>query len=72
MHPLFFLILENLNLKVGVKNILVIGSSNMDLIAVVDRFPKPGETIGKAVFKEMYGGKEAKTRPLRPEGPKDM
>ena len=41
------------------KNILVIGSSNIDLIALVNRFPRPGETVGDAVFKKMFGGKGA-------------
>ena len=29
----------------GKPEILVVGSSNMDLISYVDEFPKPGETI---------------------------
>lgn len=41
------------------KNVLVVGSSNVDLIAKVDRFPLPGETVGNAVFTKMFGGKGA-------------
>lgn len=41
------------------KNILVIGSSNVDLIAQVDHFPLAGETVGDAVFTKMFGGKGA-------------
>lgn len=40
-------------------NILVIGSSNVDLIAQVDQFPLAGETVGNAVYSKMYGGKGA-------------
>jgi len=29
----------------GKPQILVVGSSNMDLISYVDAFPKPGETV---------------------------
>ncbi len=39
--------------------ILVIGSSNIDLITKVSRLPKPGETIGSADFYQVYGGKGA-------------
>ncbi|MCF8346450.1 MAG: ribokinase [Bacteroidales bacterium] len=38
---------------------LVIGSSNIDLIAQVERFPQPGETIGNAIYSKMFGGKGA-------------
>ncbi len=40
-------------------NILVIGSSNMDLIIEVPKLPKPGETIGSGTFFKKYGGKGA-------------
>ncbi len=39
--------------------ILVIGSSNIDLIMHIPRFPKPGETILAKDFKMAYGGKGA-------------
>lgn len=39
--------------------ILVIGSSNIDLIAKVDRFPKAGETIEGQFFLQAFGGKGA-------------
>ncbi|MBN1131934.1 MAG: ribokinase [Bacteroidales bacterium] len=40
-------------------NVLVVGSSNVDLIARVSRFPDPGETVGDAVYKKVFGGKGA-------------
>jgi ribokinase len=39
--------------------IVVIGSSNMDLIMQVERLPKPGETITGGVFSRAFGGKGA-------------
>ncbi len=39
--------------------ILVIGSSNIDLIMQIPRFPKSGETILAKNFKTAYGGKGA-------------
>ena len=39
--------------------IVVIGSSNMDLIIQVERLPKPGETITGGVFSRAFGGKGA-------------
>lgn len=39
--------------------ILVIGSSNIDMTAKVERLPRPGETIGNAVFMQANGGKGA-------------
>ncbi|OUQ51278.1 ribokinase [Alistipes sp. An116] len=38
---------------------VVIGSSNMDLISVVERMPRPGETVGGARFMQAFGGKGA-------------
>ncbi len=40
-------------------NIVVIGSSNVDMIAKVEHLPKPGETVGGAVFSQAFGGKGA-------------
>ncbi|MBC7743965.1 MAG: ribokinase [Flavobacterium sp.] len=39
------------------KNILVIGSSNTDMVVKTDRFPKPGETILGGEFFMFGGGK---------------
>jgi ribokinase len=41
------------------KSILVIGSSNTDMIVQVDRLPKPGETILGGEFTSAAGGKGA-------------
>ena len=41
------------------KKIVVIGSSNVDLIMQMQRLPKPGETISGGVFTQTYGGKGA-------------
>lgn len=41
------------------KRICVIGSLNTDLVAVIDRFPKPGETITGREFGVYPGGKGA-------------
>src|SRR6056297_2233885 len=41
------------------KKILVIGSSNTDLIAQVNSFPKAGETIKGLSFSQAMGGKGA-------------
>jgi len=41
------------------KKIVVIGSSNVDLIMKMDRLPKVGETITDATFMQVYGGKGA-------------
>jgi len=40
-------------------NILVIGSSNVDLIMQMDRFPAPGESVFGKKFEQVYGGKGA-------------
>ncbi|MDW3647772.1 MAG: ribokinase [Bacteroidia bacterium] len=39
--------------------VLVIGSSNVDLIMQIDRLPRPGETITGGVFTQVMGGKGA-------------
>lgn len=39
--------------------IVVVGSSNMDLIAQVDHLPQPGETVPEAKFIQAFGGKGA-------------
>src|SRR5512137_1891495 len=41
------------------KSILVVGSSNTDMIIKVDRIPKPGETILGGEFVTAAGGKGA-------------
>jgi ribokinase len=41
------------------KKIVVIGSSNVDLIMKMDRLPEKGETITDAQFYQVYGGKGA-------------
>ena len=39
--------------------ILVIGSTNMDIIALVDHLPVPGETVGNGRLARAHGGKGA-------------
>jgi ribokinase len=39
--------------------ITVVGSINLDLVARSDRLPRPGETVGDAVFSRFPGGKGA-------------
>ncbi|HSA94993.1 MAG TPA: PfkB family carbohydrate kinase, partial [Acidobacteriota bacterium] len=41
------------------KNILVVGSSNTDLIIRVPRIPRPGETVLGGDFSTAAGGKGA-------------
>ena len=41
------------------KKIVVIGSSNIDLIMKMDHLPEKGETVTDAVFMQVYGGKGA-------------
>lgn len=41
------------------KKICVIGSINTDLIATVENFPKPGQTVTGSFFDTTYGGKGA-------------
>jgi len=40
-------------------NIVVIGSSNVDLIMKMERLPKVGETVTDSVFMQVFGGKGA-------------
>ena len=40
-------------------SLTVVGSINIDLVARVDRLPKPGETVGGATFRRVPGGKGA-------------
>lgn len=42
-----------------VADIVVLGSANMDLVAQVDRLPRPGETIAGRGFSTVPGGKGA-------------
>lgn len=39
--------------------VLVIGSSNIDMVAKVDHLPVPGETVGNAEYFQVFGGKGA-------------
>jgi ribokinase len=41
------------------KNILVIGSSNVDQVIFSDHLPKPGETVSGGKFMQVFGGKGA-------------
>ncbi|MEL6922945.1 MAG: PfkB family carbohydrate kinase, partial [Bacteroidota bacterium] len=41
------------------KKILVIGSSNVDLIMQMERIPRIGETLTNGTFSQTYGGKGA-------------
>jgi len=41
------------------EKIVVIGSSNIDLIMKMDHLPEKGETVTDAVFMQVYGGKGA-------------
>ena len=40
-------------------SITVVGSVNLDLVAQVERLPRPGETVTDAVFQRVRGGKGA-------------
>ena len=40
-------------------NLTVVGSANLDLVARVDRLPRPGETVTDAAFSRVPGGKGA-------------
>ena len=37
--------------------VVVIGSSNIDMVAQVNHLPAPGETVGDANFMQSLGGK---------------
>ncbi len=39
--------------------IVVVGSSNIDLIMKMERLPRPGETVTEAEFAQVFGGKGA-------------
>lgn len=39
--------------------IVVVGSSNIDMVAQVEHLPTPGETVGDACFMQLLGGKGA-------------
>ena len=39
--------------------IVVVGSSNIDMVAQVSHIPAPGETVGNARFIQPFGGKGA-------------
>ena len=41
------------------QNIVVVGSSNIDLIVRLSHLPKPGETVGHGVYSQAHGGKGA-------------
>lgn len=41
------------------QHIVVVGSSNIDLIVRLDRLPKPGETVGNGKYSQAHGGKGA-------------
>ncbi len=43
----------------SVPSITVVGSVNLDLVAQVERLPRPGETVTDAVFRRVPGGKGA-------------
>ena len=48
--------------------IVVIGSSNIDMVAQVSHLPAPGETVGDACFMQLLGGKGVKIKLLRQHG----
>lgn len=54
----FVLITHYSNLK-SMNKIVVIGSSNVDLIMKMDHLPEKGETVTDAIFMQVYGGKGA-------------
>ena len=41
------------------KKIVVIGSSNVDLIMKLERLPRRGESVPDGIFMQTYGGKGA-------------
>lgn len=41
------------------QRITIIGSSNIDMVAQVPHLPKPGETVGNAIYMQSFGGKGA-------------
>ncbi len=46
-------------MNISKKNIVVIGSSNVDMVIKADRLPKPGETVIGGEFHKAAGGKGA-------------
>lgn len=46
-------------MKLNHMNVVVIGSSNIDMVAQVNHLPAPGETVGNANFMQVFGGKGA-------------
>jgi len=46
------------------KKIVVIGSSNVDLLMKMDHLPEKGETVTDAGFMQVYGGKGANQEKL--------
>ena len=42
--------------------VVVIGSSNIDMVAQVNHLPAPGETVGDASFMQSLGGKRSEER----------
>lgn len=53
------LISHRRNIKLMKNKIVVIGSSNVDLLMKMDRLPEKGETVTDAIFMQVYGGKGA-------------
>jgi ribokinase len=45
--------------SLSVARVAVVGSVNLDLVARCERLPRPGETVGDAVFQRIPGGKGA-------------
>ncbi|MGM5631941.1 ribokinase [Apibacter raozihei] len=43
----------------GTNKILVIGSTNVDMVIKMKKLPLPGETVGNGKFEQSYGGKGA-------------
>jgi ribokinase len=41
------------------RRVVVVGSSNIDLIMKMERLPRPGETVTEAEFAQVFGGKGA-------------
>jgi len=44
---------------VSAPSVTVVGSVNLDLVARVERLPRPGETVTDALFRRVKGGKGA-------------
>ncbi len=50
-------ILQRKSVTVLMKSICVIGSLNLDIVAAVERFPQPGETLTADGYSVFFGGK---------------